>query len=173
MEPIDLEGGVGQEQLQLGEQGEVVGGNVGVGAAGDIVLNQPVGVQGAQDTQHVQVRLGVENVVNDTLKVKGVVGVRHQAVLIGALQLEAVSNPAIGRAVLAIAIKFGQTVAITKLLEVLVSAVYSTSTKVLHYTRVWQGVEVSAQHQGNGIGFSRDRRQLKTTGGLVHNVFHL
>lgn len=43
---------------------------MGVGAAGDIVLNQPVGVQGAQDTQHVQVRLGVENVVNDTLRGK-------------------------------------------------------------------------------------------------------
>lgn len=68
MEPIDLGGHVGQEQLQLGEEGEVVGGDVGMWAAADIVLYEPVGVQGAQDTQHVQVRLGVENIVDDTLR---------------------------------------------------------------------------------------------------------
>lgn len=67
------------------------------------------------------------------LEVKGVVGVRHQAVLVGGLQLEAVGDPAIGRAVLSIAVEFGQTVAVTKLLEVLVGAVHSTRTKVLHY----------------------------------------
>lgn len=37
-------------------------------AAADIVLNKPVGVQRAQDAQHVQVRLGVENVVDHTLR---------------------------------------------------------------------------------------------------------
>lgn len=68
------------------------------------------------------------------LEVKGVVGVRHQAVLVGALQLEAMGDHAIRSAVLAIAVEFGQTVAISKLLEVLVGAVYSTGTKVLHYT---------------------------------------
>lgn len=68
MEPIDLGGCVGQEQLQLGKEGEVVRGDVGMWAAADIVLNEPVGVQGAQDTQHVQVRLGVENIVDDTLR---------------------------------------------------------------------------------------------------------
>lgn len=61
MEPIDLGGHVGQEQLQLGKEGEVVGGDVGMWAAADIVLYEPVWVQWAQDTQHVQVRLGVEN----------------------------------------------------------------------------------------------------------------
>lgn len=145
MEPIDLGGHIGQEQLQLGEEGEVVGGDVGMWAAADIVLYEPVGVQGAQDTQHVQMRLRVENIVDDTLmgeekgvylsrivqtvsnmvpiqilivlwefyyacifhdrflktlkvppctyspilhnylEVKGVVGVRHQAILVGAL----------------------------------------------------------------------------------------
>lgn len=38
VEPVDLGGQVGQEQLQLGEEGEVVGGDVGVWAAADIVL---------------------------------------------------------------------------------------------------------------------------------------
>lgn len=66
MEPIDLGGHV-EEQLQLGEEGEVVGGDVGVWAAGDIVLYEPVVVQRAQDAQHVQLRLRVENIVNDTL----------------------------------------------------------------------------------------------------------
>lgn len=67
MKPIDLGGHVGQEQLQLSKEGEVVRGDVGMWAAADIVLYKPVGVQGPQDTQHVQVRLGVENVVDDTL----------------------------------------------------------------------------------------------------------
>lgn len=67
MEPVDLGGHV-EEQLKLGEEGEVVGGDVGVRAAGDIVLNEPVVVQRAQDAQHVQLRLRVENIVNDTLR---------------------------------------------------------------------------------------------------------
>lgn len=60
--------GAGQQQLQLGEQGEVVRGDVGVRAAADIVLMEPVGVQGTQDAQHVELRLGVEDVVNHTLR---------------------------------------------------------------------------------------------------------
>lgn len=67
MEPIDLGGHV-EEQLQLGKEREVVGGDVGVRAAGDIVLNEPVVVQRAQDAQHVQLRPRVENIVNDTLE---------------------------------------------------------------------------------------------------------
>lgn len=58
----------GQQQLQLGKQGEVVRGDVGVRAAADIVLMEPVGVQGTQDAQHVELRLGVEDVVNHTLR---------------------------------------------------------------------------------------------------------
>lgn len=67
MKPIDLGGHSGQEQLQLGIEGEVVRGDVGVRAAADIVLYQPVRIQGTQDAQHVQVRLGVENIIDDTL----------------------------------------------------------------------------------------------------------
>lgn len=74
------------------------------------------------------------NMVSGYLEVKGVVGVRHQAILISALQFEAVGNPAVGRAILAVAVKFGQAVAITELLEVLVGAVHSARTQVLHYT---------------------------------------
>lgn len=68
------------------------------------------------------------------LKVEGVVGIRHQAVLIGALQLEAVGDHAIRSAVLAVAVEFGQTVAVSKLLEVLVGAVDSARAEVLHHT---------------------------------------
>lgn len=39
-------------------------------AASDIVLYEPVRVQRPQDTQHVQMRLGVENVIDDTLRRK-------------------------------------------------------------------------------------------------------
>lgn len=67
------------------------------------------------------------------LKVEGIVCVRHQAVLVGALQLEAMGDHSIRRAVLAIAVEFGQTVAVSKLLKILVGAVNSTGTKVLHY----------------------------------------
>lgn len=140
----------------------MVRGNVRVRAAADIVLYKPVGVQRAQDTQHVQVRPGVENVVDHTLRteeefsaggtgdtfltmstnlcrfstyleVEGVICVRHQAVLVGALQLEAVGDPAVGQAVLAVAVEFGQAVAVAELLEVLVCAVHATSTQVLHH----------------------------------------
>lgn len=69
MEPIDLGGHV-EEQLQLGEEGEVVRGDVGVRAAGDIVLYEPMVVQRAEDAQHVELRLRVENIVNDTLEWK-------------------------------------------------------------------------------------------------------
>lgn len=72
-------------------------------------------------------------------EVVGVVGVRHQAVLVGALQLEAMGYPAIGRAVLAVAVEFGQAVTVTKLSEVLVGAVHSASTQVLHYAWTEEG----------------------------------
>lgn len=68
------------------------------------------------------------------LEVKGVVGVRHQAVLVGALQLEAVGDHAIGIAVFAVAVEFGQTVAVSQLLEVLVGAVDSARAEVLHHS---------------------------------------
>lgn len=58
----------GQEQLELCKQGEVIGGNVGVRAASDIVLVEPVGVQWAEHTQHVQQRLRVEDVIDHTLR---------------------------------------------------------------------------------------------------------
>lgn len=68
------------------------------------------------------------------LEIKGIVGVRHQAILVGALQLEAMGDHTIRCAILAIAVEFGQTIAVSKLLEVLVGAVHCTRTKVLHYT---------------------------------------
>lgn len=68
------------------------------------------------------------------LEVEGVVGVRHQAVLVGALQLEAVGDHAIGVAVLAVAVEFGQAVAVPQLLEVLVGAVDSAGAEVLHHS---------------------------------------
>lgn len=67
------------------------------------------------------------------LEVEGIICVRHQAVLICTLQLESMGDHSIRRAVLAIAVKFGQTVAVSELLKVLVGAVHSTGTKVLHY----------------------------------------
>ena len=45
----------------------MVGGDVGMGAAGDIVLMEPVGVQWAQHTQDIKQGLRVEDVVNDAL----------------------------------------------------------------------------------------------------------
>ena len=40
-------------------------------------------------------------------------------------------------------------------------------------TRIGQGVEVSAQHQWNGISLTRDGGQLEAACGLVHYVLHL
>lgn len=70
------------------------------------------------------------------LKVKCVVGVRHQAVLIGTLQLEAMRDPGAGCAVLAITVEVGQAVNVHQLFEVLVGAVHTTCAQVLHHTCV-------------------------------------
>lgn len=56
-----------------------------MGAACDVVVYQPLALQGAQEAQHAHVRPGEEDVVDHTLEVVGVVGVRNQVVLIGAL----------------------------------------------------------------------------------------
>lgn len=40
-------------------------------------------------------------------------------------------------------------------------------------TGIGQGVEVSAQHQWNGISLTRDGGQLEAACGLVHYVLHL
>lgn len=55
-------------QLQLGQQGEVVRGDVRVRAARDAVVHQPLAVQRPQQAQDAQVGLGVEDVVDDTLQ---------------------------------------------------------------------------------------------------------
>lgn len=60
--------GNGGVQFQLGQQGEVVRGDVGVGAAGDVVVHQPLAVQRAQDAHGAHVCLGEEDVVDDTLR---------------------------------------------------------------------------------------------------------
>lgn len=58
-------------QLQLRQQREVVGGDVRVRAPRDVVVHQPLRVQRPQDAQHVHVGVGVENVVNHTLRREG------------------------------------------------------------------------------------------------------
>lgn len=66
------------------------------------------------------------------LEVKGVVGVRHQPVLIGALQFEAMCDPAVR--CLAVTVEVGEAVAVSKLFEVFVGAVHSTCAQELHHT---------------------------------------
>lgn len=68
------------------------------------------------------------------LEVKGVVCVRHEPVLIGTLELEAMRDPAVGRAVLAVAVEVGQTVAVAQLFKVFVCAVHPTCAQKLHHT---------------------------------------
>lgn len=61
-------GMLGQEQLQLCKQGEVVRRDVGVRAATHVVLQEPVVLQRSQDTQNVQLRLRAEDVIDHTLQ---------------------------------------------------------------------------------------------------------
>ncbi len=70
MQPVEGVERVGQGrlQLQLGQQGEVVRGDVGVGAAGDVVVNEPLAVQRSQQAQDTHVGLGEEDVVNHALQ---------------------------------------------------------------------------------------------------------
>lgn len=96
------------------------------------------------------------------LEVEGVVGVRHQAVLVGALQLEAVGDHAVGVAVLAVAVEFGQTVAVPQLLEVLVGAVDAAGAEVLHHTWREGRVRVGVQR---GEGTAQVKPTTTTTTG--------
>lgn len=64
--PVDR-GMLGQEQLQVCKQGEVIWRDVGVRAASDVVLQEPVVVQRSKDTQNVQLRLRAEDVIDHTL----------------------------------------------------------------------------------------------------------
>lgn len=86
------------------------------------------------------------------LEVEGVVGVRHQAVLVGALQLEAMCDHAVRSAVLAVAVEFGQTVAVSELLEVLVGAVHAAGAEVLHNA-------CTEQREGEKSSSSESRRK--------------
>lgn len=72
MQPIEGVEWVGQAglQLQLGQEGEVVRGDVGVGAAGDVVVDEPLAVQRSQQAQDTHVGLGEEDVVDHTLWTK-------------------------------------------------------------------------------------------------------
>ena len=80
------------------------------------------------------------------LEVQGVVGVRHQLILIRALQLEAMCDPAVRGPVLAIAVKVGEAVDISELFEVFVCAVHSSCTQVLHHTCFTEKTSVQQWH---------------------------
>lgn len=104
--------GQGRVQLQLGQQGEVVRGDVRVGAARDVVVYEPLAVERSEHAQDAHVGLGEEDVVDHTLEVICVVGVRHQIAVVGALKLEAVCDASIRVSVLAVAVEVGQTFAV-------------------------------------------------------------
>lgn len=57
-------------------------------------------------------------------EIKSVIGVRHQVVFVGALELEAVCNSPFGSPVLPVAAEVHQTLVVTQLLEVLVVVGY-------------------------------------------------
>lgn len=69
MQPVDGVERVGQArlQLQLGQKGEVVRGDVGVGTAGDVVVDEPLAVLRSQQAQDAHVGLGEEDVVDHPL----------------------------------------------------------------------------------------------------------
>lgn len=58
---------VGQDQLQLCIQGEVIRRNMGVRATSNIVFNEPVGIERPQDAQDVEVGFRIEDVINHAL----------------------------------------------------------------------------------------------------------
>lgn len=62
-------------------------------------------------SQHFLLETGWERAPH--LEVKGIIGVRHQPIFIGALQFEAMRDPAIRRPILAIAVEVGETVAVS------------------------------------------------------------
>lgn len=60
--------GQGRVKLQLGEQGKVVRGDVGMGAASDVVVDEPLAVQRSHQAQDTHVGLGEEDVVDNALQ---------------------------------------------------------------------------------------------------------
>lgn len=176
MEPV--EGGQRGVVLQLGQEREVIRGDVRVGASGDAVIHQPRGVQGTEHTQNLHVSLGKENVIDHTLERKnrndpkhtgnhkhtnismsacttsgktchhlfvytvvclhlevvGVVGVWHEVLLVGALQLEVVCDATVRFAVFAVAAEVVQTVGVAQLFKVFMILRHAAVAQVFHNT---------------------------------------
>ena len=57
-------------QLELDEEGQMIGGDVGVGAAQDLVVVEPLLVERTQQTQWIHELARVEYVVYHTFEVK-------------------------------------------------------------------------------------------------------
>lgn len=72
MQPIEGVEWVGQGrlQLQLGQQGEVVRWDMGMGAACDVVVDEPLAVQRSHQAQDTHMGLGEEDVVDHTLQIQ-------------------------------------------------------------------------------------------------------
>ena len=68
------------------------------------------------------------------LKIKRVICVRHQATLIGTLQLETMSDPSIGCPIFPITTEFCKTFIISQFLKVFMICFYSTSAQIFHNT---------------------------------------
>ena len=58
-----------ESHLKLHQQGEVVRGDVGMGAAQYLVLSKPFLIVWTQQFKHLQSVLGVKDVVNDAFEV--------------------------------------------------------------------------------------------------------
>lgn len=68
------------------------------------------------------------------LKIKRVVGVRHQATLIGTLQLEAMSDPSIGCPIFPITAEVRKTFIVSQFLKVFMICFYFTSAQIFYNT---------------------------------------
>lgn len=63
-----VEGRQGRVVLQLSQEREVIRGDVWVGASGDAIVHQPLGFKRTQQSQHIHVGFGEENVIDHTLE---------------------------------------------------------------------------------------------------------
>ena len=81
-----------QCQAHLHQQTEVVTGDVGVRTSDDLSLLEPLLTNWTQNAERLHRVLGVEDVVDDALEVKGVIGVGHQLGRVGTGHVEGVGK---------------------------------------------------------------------------------
>ena len=132
--------GIGlQCQPHLHQEAEVVTGNVRMRTSDDLSILEPLLTDGTQDAKRLHRGLGVEDVVDDALEVKGVVGVRHQLGGVGTSHVEGVSELLV---IVGVTEHLEQAVLVPDVFELVVLGAHTAPLDVLDGSRPRDTVEI-------------------------------